>query len=174
MPYATASEYLQRYGLDEAVGLLADEQRLLTSQLLQDALAVAEGGAWTGSPSAAEQAAAVGALDRLQRQLAASSNFIDGYLRAVAALPLAADDANAGTLADCCLALARVGLADDSDNATERMDKTAETWRAWLKDVAARRVTLVGSSGNSPAASGGVRSGQAASAYNWAAFGAIR
>ena len=53
MAYATPQRFIQEYGLDETTQLLADEQQLLTSQLLSDALA----GSWTGTPSAAEQAA---------------------------------------------------------------------------------------------------------------------
>jgi phage gp36-like protein len=167
MPYATPSQYISKFGLTEAVQLLADEERLLTAPLLQDAIA----GAWTGAPSPAEQDAATAALARLVRQLAASSNFIDGYLRAAVTLPLSESDANAGTLEDCCLALARCGLADDSDNATERMSKTCETWRAWLRDIAAGRVHLAGEAGTAPPSAARYRSGQAVSAFDWARHG---
>lgn len=174
MPYATPTAYLQRFGLDEAVQLLADEEQLLTAQLLQDAIAVADGGAWTGTPSDAEKAAANAALARLTRQLAVSSNFMDGYLRAAVTLPLAPEDANAGTLEDCCLALTRAEVADDPDNATERMDAAAATWRTWLKDVARHVVALVGTDGSAPPPAGGARTGQATSAYNWGAFGGVQ
>ena len=174
MSYATPSAYLQRFGLDEAVQLLGDEQQLLTSQLLLDAISVEAGGDWTGAPSADEIATAQAALARLAAQLQSSSNFMDGYLRSAVTLPLSSDDANAGTLADCCMALSRVGLADDTDNATDRMDKTADGWRAWLKDVAARRVQLIGAAGEAPASTGGARSGQARSGYDWDRFGRIR
>ncbi len=170
MPYATPSAFIQRFGLDETVQLLADEQQLLTSQLLLDAIAVEAGGAWTGDPTADEIAAAQSALARLEAQLQSSSNFMDGYLRAAVTLPLATDDANTGTLADCCLALSRVGLADDTDNATDRMDKTADGWRAWLKDVAARRVQLIGATGDAPPPASGMRSGKADSHYDWHRF----
>ena len=173
MPYAIPSAYIQRFGLDEAVQMLADEQQLLTSQLLLDAIAVEAGGDWTGTPTADEIAAAQSSLARLESQLQSSSNFMDGYLRAAVSLPLSADDANAGTLADCCLALSRVGLCDDTDNATDRMDKTADGWRAWLKDVAARRVQLIGAAGEAPAPGGGMRSGQAASNFHWHRFGRV-
>ena len=171
MSYATPTQYLQRYGQAEAVQLLADEQQLLTAELLLAAIADA---GWPVGSTAEEQAAATDALQRLERQLQATSNYMDGYLRAAVTLPLASDDANAGTLGDCCLALSRAGLADDSDNATDRMDKVAEQWRAWLKDVAARRVQLIGATGEAPAQTGGVRSGQAASGYDWGSFGVIR
>ena len=169
MPYATPTQYLAKFGLDEAAQLLADEQRLLTAALLQDAIS----GTWTGTPSQAEQDAATAALARLTRQLTVSSSFMDGYLRSAVDLPLAAGDANAGTLEDCCMALARCGLADDSDNATTRVDECCKTWRAWLKDIGAGRVQLVGTSGNAPAKSGGVRAGQAKSSFNWNGFGGV-
>lgn len=178
MTYATPSRFIQEYGLDDTVQLLSDEQRLLTGPLLLGAMAVAVGGEWTGSPTGDEQAAAVAGLARLQRKLDSAANFMDGYLRTVVALPLPADDANASTLEDCNCALTRCLLADDTDNATERMDKTCSDWRAWLKDVQAGRVTLVASgSGNgvSPgdalSSSGRVRHGQASSKFDWSRFG---
>lgn len=167
MPYATAVQFIAKFGLQETAQLLQDEERLLTSQLLKDAMA----GSWSGSPSAEEQTAAEAALARLVDQLATSSTFMDGYLRAVVALPLAGDDANSATLRDCCLALARCGLADDCDNSTERMEAACATWRKWLQDIAARRVQLVSDDGTTPPASGGVRSGQAKSNIDWAGFG---
>ena len=169
MSYATPALYIAKFGLEEAAQLLADEERLLTAALLQDAVT----GVWTGSPSAAEQAAAAAALARLSRQLDTSSSLMDGYLRAAVTLPLPAGDANASTLEDCCLALARCGLADDCDNATERIEAAAERWLKWLKDIAARRVQLVNAAGEPAPAPRGVRSGQARSGYDWGAFGRV-
>lgn len=165
--YASSVLFVAKFGLQETTQLLQDEERLLTEQLLKDAMA----GTWTGTPSADEQAAAMRALARLERQLSTSSSLMDGYLRAVMALPLAADDANTGTLEDCCLALARCGLADDADNATDRIEAAAQTWRQWLKDIAARRVQLVMPSGDAPAPTGSVRSGRARSSIDWSGFG---
>lgn len=170
MPYATPQRFIQEYGLDETTQLLADEQQLLTSQLLVDALA----GAFTGSPSVAEQAAANAAKDRLVRKLTTVSNFMDGYLRSAVTLPMATNDANAGTLEDCCVALARCGLADDSDNATERMDKVGDQWRSWLKDVQSGRVTLISTTGEEVPSRGKVKTGRASSGFNWDAFGGAR
>lgn len=168
--YATPEQYIARYGLDEAVQLLADEERLLTKQLLTDRVS----GYWTGNPTGPEKEAAAAALTRLKRQITVSANFMDGYLRSAVTLPLSPDDANATTLEDCCLALARCGLADDSDNATERMDECCKTWRAWLRDVAAGKIQLVTQSGAAPAASAKVRTGRISSAFDWSRFGAIR
>lgn len=171
MPYTTPTAYIQRFGQAEAVDLLSDEQRLLTATLLLDAMA----GTWSGTPSAAEQAAATDALARLQRQIDVSCAFIDGYLAAVATLPLPTDTAQAGTLAECALALTRADLADDSDNATDRIDEAAKTWRAWLRDVSAGKVQLVAIDGTAAGTGAGrVRTGQATSAYDWGSFGGVR
>lgn len=167
--YATAELFIAKFGLAETTQLLEDEERLLTTQLLQDALA----GTWTGSPSTADKAAATRALGRLRRGLATASSFMDGYLRAVVLLPLPPGDANASTLEDCCLALTRCGLAEDADNWTERMQAAFDHWHKWLKDIAARRVQLVNAAGEQPPAVRAVRSGQGATRYAWERFGGL-
>jgi phage gp36-like protein len=178
-PYATSQRYLQRYGVAEAAQLLADEERLLTDTLLRDALNVKAGlGTWSNNPTGPEQAAALNAVDRLERQLLLSTNLIDGYISKRVALPLAATTTAATTLEDCCLALARCGLADDADNATERMDSCCKQWRQWLVDVANGRVELVAGPAapepSQPTTTGrSVRSGQAASGYDWTRFGGL-
>lgn len=158
--YATPARFIQEYGLGETTQLLADEQQLLTSDLLLGALAMV----FTGTPTAEEVAAANAAAARLNGKLASISNFMDGYLGAAAGTA-------SGTLEECCVALTRCGLADDADNATERMDKCCDTWRTWLKDVAAGRVNLVAASGVPVASNSPVRTGQAVSRYNWGGFG---
>lgn len=173
--YTTPTAYLQRFGADEAAQLLADEEQQLTTQLLRDAIAVAGGGSWTGTPSPEEQAAAQAALARLQRQIEIVSNFMDGYLRPAVALPLPAGDANAGTLDECCCALVRGGICDDTDNSTERIDKACDQWRAWLRDVSTGKTVLAGQDGGDVQAAGtSFRTGQAASGYDWDAFGGCR
>lgn len=174
MPYATAPLFIQKFGLEETTQALADEQNTLTSLLLTDAIAVGLGGAWTGAPSQADKDVANAALARMNRQLVVSSNFMDGYLRSAVTLPLAAGDANAGVLEDCCLTLVRFELADDADNATERMDKAAAACRAWLKDVQAGRAELVGSTGEAVPSKGRARTGQAVSGFDWGRFGGAR
>lgn len=170
MPYCTPSLYLRRFGTDEAVQLLADEEVLLTKTLLLDAIA----GAFTGTPTADEQAAALAALARLTRQLDIASNVMDGYLRAAVTLPIAVTDPVAGTLEECCATLTRCGLADDSDNYTERMAEACTTWRKWLIDVAAKRVQLVQPDGTPPAGARSIRVGQACSNIPWDSYGGIR
>lgn len=170
MPYATPQQAIQNYGLKEITQLLTDEQELLTETLLTDAIA----GVWTGDPSADEKAAAEAALARFIRKIETASSMMDGYLRNAVTLPLSADDANIGTLNECCMALVRCGLADDSDNATERADECCERWRIWLKDVARGTVQLVNPVGETLPGKSRIRSGQAASAYNWNAHKAAR
>jgi phage gp36-like protein len=168
MPYATIARVIQEFGLEELTQLLQDEQRLLTSELLLEALA----GAFTGAPGVDAQAAATAAVQRLSRKLETVSNTMDGYLRGAVALPLALEDANAGTLEECCVALVRCGLADDTDNATERMDRCCDQWRVWLKDVARGVVQLVNAAGQvlPPNSRTGARSGQAVSGTDWGRF----
>jgi len=166
MAYATPARFIESFGLDETVQYLSDEQRLLTGQLLLDALA----GSWTGSPSEEEKAAALAAVARLTRKLDTQSNLMDGYLRPAIVLPLSPADANAGTLEECCLALTRCAVADDTDNATERMDECCKGWRTWLRDVSVGKAKLAGADGQAVAPSGGARSGQARTGYDWASF----
>lgn len=167
MSYATPDRFIESFGLEETVQYLVDEQGLLTAQLLTDAIT----GVWTGSPSDEEKAAALAALARLMRKLATQSNLMDGYLRSSIVLPLSPADANAGTLEECCLALTRCAVADDTDNATERMDACCKDWRTWLRDVSTGKAKLAGADGQALAPSGGARTGQAASRYDWGAFG---
>lgn len=170
MPYATPQQIIQSYGLKEITQLLTDEQDLLTEQLLLDAIA----GAWTGAPSQEEKDAAEAALARLVDKIATVGNFMDGYLRSAVTLPLSSDDANTGTLRECCLALARCALSDDPDNATERMDECCDKWRAWLKDVARGVVQLVNPAGETVPGKSRIRTGQAVSRYDWNAHKVAR
>ncbi len=168
--YATPQRFIQAYGLEETTQLLADEERTLTSVLLLDAIAVASGGGWSGTPTAEEMAAAQAAYARITRELEAASNYMDGYLRGAVTLPLEVTDANAGTLEKCCCALTLCELADDTDNATDRMDERCKTWRAWLKDVQAGRVSLIGGGGEAVPGRSRVRTGQAVSGFAWGHF----
>lgn len=174
MPYATPLQVIAEYGLKEITQLLTDEQALLTEQLLLDAIAVAAGGAWTGVPSQADKDAANAALARLNRKLVTVSSTMDGYLRNAVTLPLAGDDANSGTLNECCMALTRCGLADDPDNATELMLSGCDSWRVWLKDVSRGVVQLVNPSGQTVAGKSRIRTGQAVSDFNWDAHKVAR
>ena len=166
MPYATPQQVIQAYGLKEVTQLLTDEQDLLTEQLLTDAIA----GVWTGAPSQAEKDAATAAIARFMRKIDTVGSTMDGYLRNAVTLPLSTDDANTGTLNECCMALVRCGLSDDPDNATERMDNCCDTWRSWLKDVSKGIVQLVNPVGVDVPGKSRIRTGQADSRYNWSRF----
>ncbi len=170
MAYTTPTNMAQAFGLEELVQMLADEERLLTAQLLKDAIA----GTWTGTPTAEEQAAAQAALARLVKTIGNNSNLMDGYLRAKLQLPLSPADANAGTLEDCCNALVRYALRDDAENMTDLVDARRKHWMAWLRDVADGRTLLAGAGGQAVPMAGGVKTGQPKSAYPWHAFGGVR
>ena len=103
----------------------------------------------------------------MQTALATSSNFMDGYLRAVVTLPLSDDDANAGVLRDCCLALTRCSLADDADNYTDRMAALAAQWTKWLEDISKGRIKLVLADAAQAPESFRVRHGKAKSGFDW-------
>jgi phage gp36-like protein len=163
MPYATPLAFVQRYGADESAQVLADGMGVLTPELLLAAIA----GTWPAGVTADEQAVANAALTRLTHELAITSNYMDGYLRSACSLPLAATDANAGTLENCCLRLTRSALSSDGTGATERTDKQADDQRAWLRDVAAGRVQLVGSNGEAIAPTTSIKTGRANSGYRW-------
>lgn len=167
MPYATPERFIESYGLEETVQLLTDEEKLLTAQLLKDALA----GTWTGSPSQEEKDAALSAVARFMRKLETQSNMMDGYLRPAVVLPLSTEDANAGTLEECCLALTRCALSDDSDNSTEQMASCCKDWRSWLRDIANGKVKLAGANGQAVPQSGGTRTGQSKTMYQWPGHG---
>lgn len=170
MAYATSQRFIQSFGLDETVQLLTDEQRLLTAELLTAALA--EVPAWPVGATVEQQAAAADAADRLLRKLEIQSNFMDGYLRSAVSLPLSALEANASTLEECCLALARCALADDAGNWTDRMDAAFDRWSAWLKDIATGKVKLVlpAAEGTSQSTMYRVKSGKGKSGFNWAGY----
>lgn len=149
MPYATPNHYAQAFGLQELAQQLQDEELLLESANLQAGLAALAAGAVVTDTHAQR------ALDRLQAKLSNISNFMDGYLRNAMALPITGQGQVLGVLQECCLALTREAIADDSDNITEHVTNTADRWRKWLRDIAARKVALVSDDGNTSNSSGG-------------------
>lgn len=175
MAYTTPTRYCQEVGFEEARGQLLDDGRLLTADLLHQVLAVVAGGTWPATTTADLQLVAMAAHERLLRKLGTVSNYIDGYLRTVVALPIQAGDAALGTLEECCLALARDELASDSDVSTDLIVKRADRWRKWLVDVANQTTRLVSSNPQAPTVGGGrVVVGQAKSGFDWDRFGAAR
>lgn len=165
MIYATAAQYIARFGADEAAQLLGADAPQLQ--------AAATGQPMPVGTTPEQEAAAAAALERLLRALGIASNLMDGYLRAVATLPISADDANAGTLEECCCHLTRYSLSSAPGTMTEAKKDENARWLAWLRDVSARRVQLISTSTQQQApGAGSVRTGRAKSAYDWNAHGA--
>lgn len=175
MAYTTPSRYCEEVGFDEARGQLLDDGRVLTVDLLRQALAFVAGTAWPIETTVPQRVVAMAAYDRLQRKLGTVSNFMDGYLRGAVELPLQVGDAALGTLEECCLALTRDELASDADVSTELIVKRAERWRKWLVDISNKTVQLVSSSTEPGATfgSGKVVTGQAKSGFDWSKFGVV-
>lgn len=161
MAYATASQYLEAFGADEAFQLLQDEERLLTPEKLLEAI----DGTLPDTDTSPEAAAARAALTRLDDELVNASRLMDGYFRRVVVLPLTQDQITQSPVRKCCLELTRCALMDDPGNLTDLAEKRCEQWIAWLRDVAAQRTTLVdGETG------GRVVMGKLPSEYNWKVY----
>jgi len=170
LAYATPQQYSKRFGLTEAANLLAGDERLLTVDLLRAVLAQ---GAMPAGTTQAENDVAAQALDQLIRALVTASNLMDGYLRAVATLPIPPEDANAGVLEECCCHLTRHSLSSASGTMTDAKEKENARWLGWLRDVSARRVQLISTATQQQApGAGAVRTGRARSGFDWNAHGA--
>jgi phage gp36-like protein len=170
--YATPARYCAEFGLEEVRVQLLDEGRVLTADLLRQVLDVVAGGTWPTTTTTPERVVAMAAHDSLQRKLGNVSTFIDGYLRSAVTLPVSAGDPALSILEECCLAIARDELANDSDISTELIVKRADRWRKWLIDVSNKVVQLApGASTAAPVGSGKVVSGRSKSRFKWGAFG---
>ena len=121
--------------------LLQDEERTLEQAWL---VALVNGSTSELSTLRGSQlAVADSALARLNRALTESKNLIDGYLRSAGlTLPLSDEQIAQTQLITCNAVLARCWLMDDSDNATELAEKRCEKERAWLRDIATKKVSL--------------------------------
>ncbi|WP_174977032.1 phage protein Gp36 family protein, partial [Burkholderia aenigmatica] len=105
--YATLTEYVQEFGLEETSQLLRDEEsELLTPELLREGVA----GEYAPDRTDDERATCDQAMARLTSMLAQSSRFMDGYLRANVRLPLDQADIDQTPLKTCCLSLTRCSL----------------------------------------------------------------
>lgn len=174
MAYTTPTRYCEEVGYDEARSQLLDDGRVLTVDLLKQALAVVAGGTWPVETTTPERVVAMAAHDRLLRKLGTVSTYMDGYLRAAVSLPIAAGDVALGTLEECCTALARDELASDADVSTDLIIKRAERWRKWLVDIANKTVHLQSSDDQAPTVGGGrVVTGQAKSNFDWSRWGQV-
>jgi phage gp36-like protein len=142
MPYATAQQLAQQYGVEEISQLVSDEESLVSEQMLSDALA---GNSLTGYTTD-EQAAIARAMNRINQVLAMQSNFMDSRLALRYALPLpfTTDQVNASPLLECCLALSRAALSDDDENMTTLVEKERDYWRDWLSDIAKAKAIIPG------------------------------
>lgn len=134
MPYATATELLDRFDAEE-IAQRADRStpRLVTAELLRAAAAGADLSAWT----AAEQAAATTALGLVNQALADADNTVDGYIAVRHAVPLASPPPVVKRLV---CDLARYFLYDDQ--ATETIQKRYDIAERFFRDVGAGKVSL--------------------------------
>lgn len=147
MPYATATDLIDRFGAEE-LAQRADRgvPRLASAELLTAAAAGGDLSAWTAD----EQAAAAAAIAVLERVLADASDTADGYLAGRVAVPLASPPAAVKRMV---CDLARYFLYDDQ--ATETIQKRHDAAIAYFRDVAAGRVSLGADLGAAAQPSGG-------------------
>lgn len=132
MPYATLQNLCSQFGYREISQLLCDESDLLTEEMLFEAVA----GDDLSSYTVDEQAAIAAALNRANDGLTRQSLFMDSKIGARYQLPLSASAIAAAPLEECCLALTRAYLADDSDNSAEIIEAGRKRWITWLSDLA--------------------------------------
>ena len=134
MPYATASELLDRFSAEEiAQRIDRSIPRLVTAELL----AVAAAGGDLSAYTTAEQAAAASSLALVTQALADADSTIDGYLAGRQAVPLASPPLVIKRLA---CDLARFFIYDDQ--VTESIQKRHDAAITFFRDVAAGRVSL--------------------------------
>ena len=132
MPYATLQKLCSHYGYRELSQLLCDENDLLTQDMLLEAVA----GDDLTQYNADEQVAIANALNRANDALPRQSIFMDSKIGVRYQLPLSASAITSGPLEECCLALTRAYLADDSDNSAEIIENARKRWIKWLEDLA--------------------------------------
>ncbi len=166
--YTTIEQLMQAMGRFELAQLLADEEQLISVELLTDAV--------IGDSSAldvysdAERDAVAAALSRVETAITEQSDLMDGYLARRYRLPLTEDElASATQLRSCCNALARMALADDATNSTDRMIAERKYWDGWLKQVAEGKTLLPGITATSAGSGQNQRchTAQPSSAINW-------
>lgn len=170
--YASVVQYLNEFGIDEATQLLADEQDLLSVELLQARLV-----GNTAGHSVEQKAVLDKALARLEAMLNQQSHYINGFIRKKVRLPLAQADADKTPLAACCMNLTRMQLMDDADNATDEMHKRVARWDKWLRDIANGHVVLFDADSGLSVADGVATSTQkkhhfcvSKSSFDWGGF----
>lgn len=149
MSYVTPSSLLARFGPEEIAQVSDDAlPRLLTAELLAAAAAGEDLSAW---PPAAV-AACSKAMATIQQAIEDAESAVDGYLSGRYGTPMASAPAVIKRLASD---IARYFLYDDQ--ATESVQKRYDAAIAFLRDVAAGKVSL-GAEVPAPAqAAGGVQ-----------------
>lgn len=150
MTYATAPQFFAAYGPLQTAALLTrgGGARLpsdpvparLDAALLERAI----GGDTLDDQAEDVRALHLAAVTRLLEALDDATRLIDGYLLPRVTLPLAADVVAANPLALHCRAIARHLLADSDVRRTDAMEADYQLALAWLRDVAAGRVRLIG------------------------------
>lgn len=135
MQYATLANLASQYGFREISQLLSDESDLLSEAMLIDAVAGNDLTAYT----AAEQSAIADALSRANDALTRQSIFMDSKIGVRYQLPLTTVAIAAAPLEECCLALTRAYLSDDSDNTSQMIEGARTRWIKWLTDLAKDR-----------------------------------
>lgn len=140
--YSSLANYAAAFGQLELFQLLADEQPLLSEQLLADFL----DGNFPGAYTADEQAAMLACEQRVNTALTQASLLMDSYIATRYQLPLATQVIEQNPLGQCANALARAMLADDANNQTDTMEKAQSRWLKWLEQLAKGQVVLQGGS----------------------------
>lgn len=131
MPYATLEQLCKQYGYREISQLLCDEGDLLTQDMLLEAVAGDDLSQYT----AEEQEAIASAINRANDAITRQSILMDSKIGVRYQLPLLPSAIAAAPLEECCLALSRAYLSDDSDNQAEVIEVGRTRWTKWLNDL---------------------------------------
>lgn len=147
MPYATATDLLERFDAEElAQRTDRGVPRLVTAVMLKTAAAGSSMAAYTNE----EQAATAAALVLVNKALVDADATVDGYLAGRYKVPMASAPAVLGRLA---CDLTRYFLYDDQ--ATETVKQRHDAAIAVLRDIAAGKVSLGADLGASAQPKGG-------------------
>lgn len=150
--YATLTQLCTQYGYREVSQLLSDEDAPLTEQMLRDALANADVTSYTPD----EQAVIAVGMNRGNDALIRQSNFMDSKIATRYQLPLSDSAVAAAPLEECCLALTRAYLCDDSDNSSPIIEGGRTRWIKWLTGLARDETVIPGAA---KVAAGGTQNG---------------
>ncbi|TNC80708.1 MAG: hypothetical protein C9356_12470 [Oleiphilus sp.] len=138
--YATLQNLCTQYGYREISQLLCDEDSLLTEDMLRTAIAGGDLTVYT----AEEQEDIAAAVNRGNDALTRQSALMDSRIASAYNLPLPATAIAASPLEECCLALTRAYLCDDSDNTSQVIEGSRTRWIKWLVDLASGQTVIPG------------------------------